>query len=198
MGDAGNSDEQPLSARLRALPDNQPMSISDLARELGTRVHGLALLILALPEALPLPLPSMAAILGLPMAAVSFHLMLNGENGRLPAWLGRYPLSPSLVTIVRTRLADLVARGERLSRPRWTSIVGRDRAVGGLCLLLSMILLLPLPLFNMAPAACLALLAWGLLRRDGLFVVIGVAGSVLVLASLILALSGLAWWLEGT
>nr|WP_272874500.1 exopolysaccharide biosynthesis protein [Paracoccus shandongensis] len=180
---------------MRALPENRPMSISDLAGELGTRAHGLALLVLALPEALPLPLPSIAAILGLPLAAISFHLMLHGENGGLPVSLGRYPLPPRLVNIARIRLADLAARGERLSRPRWTSIVKQDRAVGGLCLLLSVILLLPFPLFNVPPAICLALQAWGLVQRDGVFVAIGMAGAILVLASMFLGLSGFALWL---
>lgn len=183
---------QPLSARLRALHAEQPIAISALARELGTRVHRLALFIVALPETLPLPVPSIAPVLAVPLAAISLHLMLHGEDGRLPVWLGRYRLPPRLVGVAKSTLASLVARGESLSRPRWSELAGRERVVGGLCLMLSVILLLPVPLFNIPPAVCLSLLAWGLVQRDGVFVALGAVGSVLVLGLLILGLSGLS------
>jgi hypothetical protein len=47
---------------------------------------------------------------------------------------------------------------------------------------LSLLLLLPLPLVNTPPAVCLLLLAWGLMRRDGVFVLAGLVGTVALLA----------------
>lgn len=183
-GRAGPPTDRHLSARLRALPDGRPLTVAGLARELGSRVHGLALLVLVLPEILPVPLPSLAAVLALPLIAISLHLMWHGEDGTLPGWIGRYCLAPRLVALARTRLADLAARAERLSRPRWPGIAGRERAIGAACLILSVILLLPVPLFNMPPAICLALLAWGLVQRDGVVVALGVMGMLAVLGLL--------------
>jgi hypothetical protein len=47
-----------------------------------------------------------------------------------------------------------------------------------------MLLLLPLPLFNTPPALCLALLAWGMVQRDGAAVAAGLAGTLAVTAAL--------------
>jgi hypothetical protein len=56
------------------------------------------------------------------------------------------------------------------------------------CLYLALILALPLPLVNLVPALCLAALALGLIRQDGLFVAVGLAGTLLLTAALAYAL----------
>ena len=59
---------------------------------------------------------------------------------------------------------------------------------------LAIILLLPLPFVNAVPASLLAVIAWGMIQKDGLVIMVGVIGSV-VLAALLL---GLANWLSET
>ena len=49
--------------------------------------------------------------------------------------------------------------------------------VGGVCLLLSLIVFLPIPLGNMLPALAICLLALGILERDGLWVLAGLLGA---------------------
>ncbi|WP_390907727.1 exopolysaccharide biosynthesis protein [Paracoccus broussonetiae] len=64
---------------------------------------------------------------------------------------------------------------ERMLRPRLQSLAGEvaQRIVGGLCLLLSLVLVLPVPLGNMLPALAISLAMLGLLGRDGLWVAVG-------------------------
>ena len=76
------ADGEPASQVLRDLAADPRNSIplGDLAAAAGPRVHALALLILALPDALPLPMPSVSAILAIPMIVISAHLVVNGRG----------------------------------------------------------------------------------------------------------------------
>ena len=50
-------------------------------------------------------------------------------------------------------------------------------AAGLVCLMLSLVLVLPIPLGNMLPALAICLLALGILERDGLWVLAGLAAA---------------------
>jgi hypothetical protein len=59
-----------------------------------------------------------------------------------------------------------------------------ERLAGVFSLFLSVILLLPIPLFNTPPALCLCAIALGLIQRDGLLIGVGMGGTVLTAAAL--------------
>jgi hypothetical protein len=176
--------DRPLSRILRGLPEGGGLPLGGLMARMGSRAHGTALLLLALPEAIPIPVPSASTILGWPLVIVSAHLAAVGEGSRLPHRVERWSVPEALLNVVRQRLAPVLERAERLSRPRWERIAGREQLIGLVCLHLSLILLLPLPLVNTPPALCIALLAWGMIQRDGTFVVAGIIGTVLLTAAL--------------
>jgi hypothetical protein len=74
-----------------------------------------------------------------------------------------------------------------------------ERLIGLACLLLSMVLVLPIWLGNMAPAAAIAVLSLGLVQRDGLVVLIGwgvvaVAVGLLVLAWSVIVATAINSW----
>ena len=179
-----------LSDVLRMLPEGQSLAFSELSERLGSRVHGLALLLLSIPDAIPLPIPSVSLFLSLPMAAISLDLAIRGESGDIPDWLGRRRVPDAVIALLRTRLAGALARGERLSRQRWSTVAGRERLVGLVCLILSLILLLPIPFFNTPPAIAMALLSWGIIRRDGAFVFVGLMAAATVVLLLVAILVG--------
>ena len=181
-------EERPLARALRDLPEGRAVTLGGLLAATGPREHGAALLLLSLPEALPLPLPSASAILGVPLVLISAHLALFGEAGALPRRLGEQPLPPRLLAALRGHVAPLLARAERLSHARWLRLAEQERLLGLICLTLSVLILLPLPFFNVPPALCLVLLAWGMVQRDGVAVaagLVGTAGLVAVLVSLV-------------
>lgn len=179
-----------LSLVLKELPEDRSVSLGELLSQVGTGVHGFALLLLSVPEALPLPLPSLSAILGVPLIIISAHLAWFGEESRLPSSVRDRILPTWLLGFLRTRVAHVLARAERHAHPRWQRLAGRDQSLGFVCLYLSILLLLPIPFFNVPPALCLALLAWGMVQRDGLAVIAGLVGTVIVTAALV----GLFGW----
>jgi hypothetical protein len=168
---------EPLSDVIRSLPEGQDLDLEDVLDRFGSRAHGTALLLLGLPDAIPLPVPSVGAILGLPLALISLHLAVFGDSGRLPARLRRWRLPARVVTLLKRYVNPYLARAEAITQPRWSALAERQRLVGLVCLALSLVLVLPIPFMNTPPSLCLVLLAWGIVQRDGIFVLAGLAAT---------------------
>ena len=195
MGEAALSD---LLERLdRAGGRGRDVSLGHVLGRSGARAHGAAILLLALPEALPIPVPSLSAVLGVPLVLVSAHLALHGEGGTLPRRLLRSKVPGRVLGALSRRIAGPVRRAERISRPRLAALVARERPLGLLCLALSCVLLLPIPFLNAAPAAALVLIAWGLVQRDGAFVAAGLGASAATAALLLVMVEAALGLLPG-
>ncbi len=151
----------------------------------GSRVHGLALLVFVLPEVPPLPLPSASTVLAVPLIIISAHLALFGEGALLPSRLQSVAVPRGVLEAAARYLAPAFRWIERASRPRLLWLVRRERLVGLVCLYLSLILILPIPLFNAPPAACLAAVALGMIQRDGALIVLGILGAIAVTGILV-------------
>jgi hypothetical protein len=177
--------ERPLSQVLAGLPADRAVTLGELLTAFGSRANGAALLLLALPDSIPIPIPSVSAVVGLPLFLVSLHLLRYGDSGALPARLRERPVPPALIAALRGRLAALLARAEALTRPRWQIVAGRERLLGLVCLWLSVLVMMPIPFFNTPPSMCLVLLAWGMIQRDGAFVAAGLVGTGAVTAGFV-------------
>lgn len=86
--DAAN--DLPTSQALRHLAERAQagdVTVADVAEIAGNRTHAAILTLVALPEALPLPVVGMFAVLSIPLIFVSGHMALFGAGGGLPYWL---------------------------------------------------------------------------------------------------------------
>ena len=185
---SGPTESAPASQLLRDLARSQPeqVSLGAVLKAMGSRVHGLALVLLALPDALPLPIPSTSTVLGIPLVIIAAHLVLYGEEATLPRRVETVLISPAVIRALARYAAPVLQALEKLSRPRWPGLVQSDRALGLLCLYLSILLLLPIPFFNAGPALCLIAIALGMIYRDGAMVAAGMLGTAAVTGSLAL------------
>ena len=184
-----------LSDMLLAIANDnrrERISITDLLSEMDTRAMGALLMIFALPNVLP-SLPGTSGILGLPLVYLTSQMML----GRLP-WLPKFIANRSLPRDSFAALIDRVepwlAWSERCLLPRLNWLVNEraERLIGGVALVLSVILILPIPFGNMLPALAICLFALGLMEHDGVWVLagVGVSGAaVLVVAGVLYALA---------
>lgn len=176
-----------LSQRLTLLAEDESrprIAMSDLLTLMPGQAVAALVLIFAAPNVVPGP-PGLSAVLGLPLIYLTSQLML-GHRPWLPKVIaGRSFARQDFATLVG-RIAPLLARIERLLRPRAAALVSwhAERFIGGFCLLLSVVLTLPVPLANMLPALAICLMMLGLLERDGLWVGVGAA---LGIASLVIA-----------
>ena len=187
MGAEPEADATPTSKILLDLDaaESRPIYLGAMFGAMGSRVHGMVLLLLALPDTLPMPIPSTSTVLGIPLLIVAAHLVLFGEGSQLPRRAERIAVSPRVVRALARYAVPVLQFVERLSRPRLTFLLQSNRALGLVCLYLSIILLLPIPLMNALPALCLVAIALGMIQRDGLIVAVGIAGTV-ALTTLIL------------
>lgn len=157
------------------------ISVADLVRLLEGRAFGALLLIFALPNIVP-NIPGTSAILAIPLIWLSAQMML-GRPPLLPRAIGERSLARGDFAVMIRRIGPALARAERLLKPRLRRLTGRvmQRWLGALCLLLSLILLLPVPLGNILPGLSISVIALGMLGRDGLWVLVGLAVSALSL-----------------
>jgi hypothetical protein len=134
--------------------------------------------VLAAPFLLPLTVPGMSTVLGLPMLLIGFAVMLS----RVP-WLPERLLNRSLpaptVRSVLGRVRGWAERFEHLVRPRLLGLTG-GRVVnfinGALVIVAVLLLMAPIPLvpfINSLPAFAIILLCFGMAERDGVVILLG-------------------------
>jgi hypothetical protein len=155
------------------------IAVSDLLEALGDRALAALLFVFAVPNVLPVP-PGTSSILGAPLVFLAAQLAF-GRRPWLPALIARRTMPRADFAAVVRRVGPWLARAERLLRPRATGLASppMEYLVGMVCLLLSIVLVLPVPLGNMLPALAISMLALGILERDGLWILAGLATAAL-------------------
>jgi hypothetical protein len=171
---------------------SERVSLADIADVLGTRSIGAWLLILALPMALPVPMPGISILFGVPLMIISIQLALGGRRAWLPAFILRQSMARSDYVALMARMQPAVERFERIVRPRalWLANDWAKIPIGLSCLVLAMIITLPIPLGHVAPGSAICLLALGLMERDGVVIGIGFGATALALVIVTLASAG--------
>lgn len=151
------------------------VTISDLLRALGDRATGALMFIFAFPNVLPTP-PGTSSILGAPLIFLAAQLML-GRAPWLPDFVANRSMARSDFSSLVKRIVPWLQRAEGLLRPRLSALTPPPMAhfLGFLSLALAVLLVLPIPLGNVLPALAISLLALGVLERDGVWVLAGIA-----------------------
>ena len=178
-----------LLVQIGADQSRQRISVSDLLRQMKERAFGAMILVFALPNIVP-NIPGTSALLAIPLIYLTSQMML-GRRAHLPRLIAERSIAREDFVAMIQRAAPWLARAERLLTPRWNALSGAvmQRWLGALCLILSIILILPVPLGNMLPGMAISVIALGILERDGLWVL---AGIVISLISLVVV-SGVIW-----
>jgi hypothetical protein len=153
------------------------IAISDLLAALGDRATAALMFIFAFPNVLPTP-PGTSSILGAPLIFLAAQLML-GRAPWLPAFVASRSMARSDFSALVKRIVPWLRRAESLLRPRLARLAlpPMEHLVGFLSLLLAVLLVLPIPLGNVLPALAISLLALGVLERDGVWVLAGLAAT---------------------
>lgn len=169
---------RPLSELLTDIaadPDPE-VTVGELVHRLGRRSFGALLFLFAAPNWLPLP-PGSSTFLAAPLVLLTPQIALGIRGPWLPGFVDRRKLKRADLAKVLARLIPTLQRVEKVSRPRLVFLFGPigDRLIGVTATLLSLVLLLPIFLGNMAPAAAIAAFGLALIQRDGILALIGYA-----------------------
>ena len=192
-----SAEKQPLSAVLRVLAcdlSRERVSVGDLLSALGDRALGALMFVFAVPNVVPTP-PGTSSVLGVPLVFLAAQVTF-GLKPWLPGIISRRSMSREDFHLLISRIAPWLERAEKLLKPRVSvlALPPMEFMVGLICLVLSLVLALPIPLGNMLPAAAISLMALGLLERDGVWIL---AGFLATLASVVLV-SGVVYALFKT
>jgi hypothetical protein len=188
-----------------AQPDPEPRRLSEVVRELadsrkaelslgevvdafGTSALAGLLLVFGLACALPLP-PGATTVFGAPILLLAPQLLLDREGPWLPERLRRRKLPAAQTGHVFERMQPWLRRMEAVSRPRLGFIVGQAgrRIMGVICTVLAVVLILPIPLGNMLPAATVSIFSLSLIQRDGFVAAVGYGFAAASIGALVLA-----------
>jgi len=182
---------------------SDPISISTLFERLGDRGFGLALLLFAIPNAIPFPIPGISVITGMPLIFLSAQLFLGSNKIWLPSWLSRREISHSTLSVWVHKSIPWLLKLEKRVKPRLDAVVTRrhERFAGLLICILACLIALPVPLSNLPLGVAIMILALAITERDGLFMIIGWLLScvaVLIFSALIVGYMWLSWQVIGS
>ena len=164
------------------------LTVGQMLEQFDSRAFGAMLLVFGLLNCLPLP-PGSSTILSLPILLLAPQIAWGSDIPWLPRKLVEHPLKRDDLRGLFRRLTPIVRRMELVTRPRLRILFGPvgERLIGVVCTLLALVLVLPIPLGNLAPGATVAVLALALLQRDGLLALLGYLMAAVSVGLLVLS-----------
>lgn len=195
--DAGDKSLSSTLTQIAGRPGRERIYIRDLLAELDQRAIAAMLFVFAVPNTIPVP-PGVSGVLGAPLLFLAAQLML-GRHPWLPGIIADRSFARTDFQRILEKVGPWLQKAERLMRPRLT-LLSRpplEYAVGAICLILSIVLFLPIPLGNMLPAIAICILALGLIQQDGIWILVGTGTAVvsLIIVSGVVAAFVYAGWL---
>lgn len=174
-----------LLTALAALPGER-LSVATIIAALKDRVYALLVVLLGLPNCLPMP-PPIPLVCGLVLGFVGVQMLA----GRPVPWLPKSLLARSIgqkeLERAVSRAVPVLIRLERFSRPRLTVLGGAIALpiLGLLILILALGLVVAAPFIGQIPLGlAVCLVGLGLVERDGLFII---AGTLVGMVGLVLS-----------
>ncbi len=167
------------------------LSLLEIKMALHERGFGILMLFFALPVAIPIPVIS--GLTSIPMIMFSIQMMRGMDSPWLPKWIGAKTIRRSTIAMMVEKAAPYLKKMEKLMRPRFSFVSSRggEKLIGLFSFVFALSILLPFPLTNLIPAVGVALMALGMLSRDGVPIILGmIVGSVGIVISFMAILIG--------
>jgi hypothetical protein len=168
-----------LIAALQVIADQAPdegLTLHDFTQALGERAFGLMLFALSLPVCIPL-LYGVPQIVALPMMAIAIQMAIGRPEPWMPKKFGERVLNKGGLQQMAAGATKYFGWVERIARPRLLLLSGptAERLVGAVFVVFIASVLIPLPATNTLPGIGVAIASIGLITRDGLLVLAGLA-----------------------
>ena len=174
--------QESVAQRLRGVQQqlsNQALSLKDLLSALGPGATGLLLLLLGAASLVPGSAPAFGAV----QCVLALSLIAGRDAPWMPSWLGERRVSGETLKRGIGWLAPRLEWLEQHLRHRRQYMLRGPmlRLIGVACLVNGILILLPIPFGNTAPAFAVLMLALGLTACDGLAVLAGLILSAVAL-----------------
>lgn len=165
-----------------ATAEGETVSIAHLLAALHRRAFGCVLLLLAIPNFIPVPI-GIGGVMGVLTVLLGLQMLAGLEDPWVPRSLRQRGLKRASVQRFLDRSAPLMRRLERLCRPRLEVVTRRPGSLltGLLLVLLGILLALPIPFTNYLFGGILLAYAIALIERDGALLLVLWAGTLVLL-----------------
>jgi hypothetical protein len=177
---------------IREQGGDERLSLGEVVEATKGRAHGLILVILALPEAIPMV--GLSAILAVPIFVLGGIMAVRGSNPPIPEWVRERSIPRDKADGAIRRTVPAIRWLERFSRPRWSRFAEAGRLQGMVCLVMAVVLAIPIPGVNIMAAFAVAGIGLGILQGDGLLILIAAVVGLLAVIAFVAVLTG-AWGL---
>lgn len=157
----------------------------DIIAMLQGRAFGLAIVLLCIPNCLPIPnIAGLSAITGIPIIIIGLEMLAGRSQIWFPSVLGKRRVPSRRIAALLEHTVSSIRKIEKLLHPRLLMIsepIPR-RLLGGVLAILASIMSLPIPFGNMLPGWAMALIALGLIERDGVIILVGLAIGIITVS----------------
>lgn len=160
-----------IFSRLRDQIQDEHVTVGTIIHALHDRSFGVIIVLFALPNAV-IPI---SWILGAPILLLAFQMAWGRQEPWLPGFMIRAKMNRETFVKVTDFAERYLSKIERFLKPRWNWLTTdkMERLVGLYLAVLSVVLMAPIPFGNALPAFGMAIIAAGLLEKDGLAIVVG-------------------------
>lgn len=173
---------------------SERLTLGELSARLRDRAWGGLLLTFAAINLLPLP-PGVTTVTGIPLLVLTAQMAAGRARPWFPRRLDERGIGKETLSRLIARIAPWEERIERVLKPRLCALTNHRaaRVIGAISFLLSVILWLPIPLGNHAPALAMSLFALALIYRDGVLAILASVATIASFALISLTFAA-AWW----
>jgi hypothetical protein len=179
MDEKGHARTAELLTRALESQRGEKITIGEFLDPLGERAFGFLLLILAIPNFIPVPI-GVGGVMGVLVIYVGAQMLLGFEHPWLLRSLRQHGMPRKRVEKFVSRLTPLLRWLEHVCRPRLEALTRQPvHRVSGLLLVATGVLLaLPIPFTNYLFGVLLVLYAVALIERDGAALIVAWLASV--------------------
>lgn len=176
--------QKPVSQILIEISENKKMhgfvTINTLLTLSGHRTFGLALLFFSLPNVLPTSwIPGVSVVTGMIIAIFSLQLIFGRTSFWLPKFIKNKKINHESIINAIDKIVPYFKKLERFIQPRLDFMYSpfMNRVTGFIILSMSILLMPPIPFTIFAIGVIFIIFSLGLITKDGIFILIGYAGS---------------------
>lgn len=168
------------------------ITIGKLSEEIGDRGFGLVILLFALPNTIPLPIPGVSTITSLPLIFISLQLCLGMQKIWLPCWIAKREIKMSNMHYIIDKSLPCLKWLEKFVKTRNMFFTSNkfERFAGFIIFILSCLLALPIPLGNLLPGISVSLVSLAIAEQDGILMILGLLISFISIIFVAMLISG--------
>ena len=167
--------------------------IGDIVGAMESSGFGLTMVIFAFAVVLPTP-PPIPSLFAIPLLFFAMQMFIGYQSPKLPKFIAKISVKRRALELIVRKSSPYIDKVEKILRPRLQFMTYPlvERVIGGLIFILAIFISIPIPFSNFFPGAGVLLISFGLIGKDGVFVIAGIGiGIIGIIISMLAIFFGL-------